>query len=194
MNFTLNDENTDFWNAVRCLKDGKVLLYPSDTIWGLGCSTDFPEALDRLYEIKQRPGSKAAILLVDSIDMLKKYIDYIHPRVETLMGFHKRPLTVIYKHAKNLDPRFTAQDGSIAIRVCEDLFCKALIQEIKGPLVSTSANFNGIDAPAHFGEIDPLLIQQVGYVVKYRQDDTSKNQVSSIIRFDPEGELEFIRM
>lgn len=194
MNFNLNDENTDFWSAVQCLKDGKVLLYPTDTIWGLGCSTDFPEALERLYEIKKRPGNKAAILLVDSIDMLKKYIDYIHPRVETLMGFHKRPLTVIYKNAKNLDPRFTAKDGSIAIRVCEDVFCKALIQEIKGPLVSTSANFNGIDAPAHFGEIDPLLIQQVDYVVKYRQDDTSKNQVSSIIRFDPEGELEFIRM
>lgn len=194
MNFTLNDENTDFWQAVQCLNDGKVLLYPTDTIWGIGCSTAFPEALDRLYDIKQRPENKASILLVDSLAMLKKYIDHIHPRVETLMGFHKRPLTVIYRNSKNLDPRFAAQDGSIAIRVCEDAFCRALIQEIKCPIVSTSANFSGKNAPAHFGEIDPLLIQQVDYVVKYRQDDTSENQVSSIIRFDLEGELEFIRM
>lgn len=194
MNFNLNDENTDFQQAVSCLKEGKVLLYPTDTIWGLGCSTAFPETLARLFEIKHRPENKAAILLVDSISMLKNYIDHIHPRVETLMGFHKRPLTVIYRKSRNLDPRFTAADGSIAIRVCEDPFCQALIREINGPIVSTSANFAGKEAPSNFSEIDPLLIQQVDYVVKYRQSDVTENQVSAIIRFDPEGELEFIRM
>ena len=114
-------------HVISLLKEGKVILYPTDTVWGIGCLVSFPKSIERIFEIKRRPRSKSMILLVDSIPMLKQYIKSIHPRVETLMGYHSRPLTVIYPESKNLDPSISATDGSIAIRVCEDPFCKLLI-------------------------------------------------------------------
>ncbi len=193
MNFPLIDESTDLEQAISCLKQGKIILYPTDTVWGLGCSTAYPEALSKLFEIKNRPENKSVILLVDSIQMLKKYIDHIHPRVETLMGFHNRPMTVIYKKARNLDPAFIAADGSVAIRVCSDPFCKSLIAALDTPLVSSSANLSDMPTPSNFMEIDPRIKDRVDYIVKFRQDDQTKNEPSSIIKFDREGELEFIR-
>ncbi|MBK9722066.1 MAG: threonylcarbamoyl-AMP synthase [Saprospiraceae bacterium] len=183
----------DLQNAIRFLKEGKVILYPTDTIWGIGCSAQFPMAVHRIFEIKQRPPEKSLILLVDSIQMLKKYVQNIHPRVETLMSYHNRPLTIIYPNAKNLDPAILSKDGSIAIRLCLDPFCQALIQGIDAPLISTSANISQFPTPANFKDIQNEIIIAVDYVVKHRQSALEPGEPSMIITYDTEGELIFIR-
>ncbi len=180
-------------HVISLLNEGKVILYPTDTVWGIGCLVTFPESIKRIFEIKQRSDSKSMILLVDSIPMLKKYIKSIHPRIETLMGYHQRPLTVIYPEAKNLDPALVATDGSIAIRVCEDAFCKSLISGNQTPLISTSANVTGQKTPSNFSEISSDIIASVDYVVRYRQTDNTAHEPSVIIRYEPDGELIFVR-
>lgn len=180
-------------HVIELLKEGKIILYPTDTIWGIGCLTSFPESVDRIFSIKKRPRSKAMILLVDSIPMLKKYIVSIHPRVETLMGYHTRPLTVIYPRAKNLDASIVAEDGSIAIRVCEDPFCKMLIEGVQMPLISSSANIADQMPPSTFGEISSEIISAVDYVVRYRQNDMIPGEPSVIVKYEPDGELVFVR-
>jgi L-threonylcarbamoyladenylate synthase len=180
-------------HVIELLRNGKVILYPTDTIWGIGCLVSYPESVDRIFSIKKRPKSKSMILLVDSIAMLKKYIVSIHPRIETLMGYHNRPLTVIYPQAKNLDPSIVAEDGSIAIRVCEDPFCKMLIEGVQTPLISSSANIADQNSPSTFGEISSEIISSVDYVVRYRQNDNTPREPSVIIKYEPDGELIFVR-
>lgn len=189
----MSPNQDDIQQAILCLQQGKVILYPTDTIWGLGCSAAFPNALKRIFEIKKRPTEKSVILLVDSIKMLKQYIESIHPRIETLMGFHDKPLTVIYPKAKNLDPSIPSLNGSIAIRVCKDPFCQELIKGIQYPLVSTSANESQMPYPVNFNTIASEIINSVDYVVKYRQSDHTVSNPSIIISYDEEGELNFIR-
>lgn len=179
--------------VIQLLNEGKIILYPTDTVWGLGCLITFPESIKRIFEIKRRPESKSMILLVDSISMLKKYVKRTHPKVETLMSYHTRPLTVIYPDAKNMDPSIPAPDGSIAIRVCNDPFCKYLIEATQTPIVSTSANFSDEKSPSHFGEINLEILKAVDYVVKYRQMETTAHLPSVIVRYDPDGELIFVR-
>ena len=133
------------------------------------------------------------ILLVDSIEMLKLYIKSIHPRVESLMSYHTRPLTVIYPESKNMDLSIPAEDGSIAIRVCEDAFCKLLINGTQIPLVSSSANLADQPPPSTFGEISSEILSSVDYVVRYRQTDSTPREPSVIVRYEPDGELVFIR-
>jgi L-threonylcarbamoyladenylate synthase len=183
----------DAEKAIELLLKGGIVLYPTDTIWGLGCSASFPESVKRIFEIKRRPIEKSVILLVDSLDMLKRYVGSIHPRVETLMGYHNRPMTVIYPEAKNLDASLLATDGSIAIRICRDPFCQSLIRGIDRPLISTSANLSGDSPPRYFSDIPKALLTAVDYVVRYRQDDQSIQEPSMIIRYAQDGELEFIR-
>ncbi len=180
-------------HVVKLLNEGKVILYPTDTIWGIGCLITFPESIERIFEIKKRPRSKSMILLVDSIPMLKQYIKSIHPRVETLMGYHTRPLTVIYPQAKNLDPSIPAKDGSIAIRVCEDPFCKLLIAGVQMPLISSSANLADQAPPSTFGEISSEILSSVDYVVRFRQNDTTPREPSVIVKYEADGELVYVR-
>jgi L-threonylcarbamoyladenylate synthase len=179
--------------VIKLLNEGKVILYPTDTVWGIGCLVSFPKSIERIFEIKKRPRSKSMILLVDSIPMLKKYIKSIHPRIETMMGYHTRPLTVIYPEAKNLDPSIAALDGSIAIRVCEDPFCKMLISGVQMPLISTSANIGEQPSPSNFSEISSDIISSVDYVVRYRQMDKTACEPSVIVKYEPDGELVFVR-
>ncbi len=179
--------------AAKALSQGKVILYPTDTIWGIGCSTAFPDNALRIYNIKRRPIDKSMILLVSDIEMLKKFVKTIHPRIENLLTHHERPLTVIYPEAQNLDPAFVASDGSIAIRICRDPFCNALIKEVNTPIVSTSANISGSPAPTHFREISSEIVEAVDYVVRYRQDDCKPTQPSVIIKYTTEGEIIVVR-
>ncbi|MBK8956176.1 MAG: threonylcarbamoyl-AMP synthase [Saprospiraceae bacterium] len=179
--------------AANLLKQGKTLLYPTDTIWGIGCSIAFPDAILKIYEIKGRDVQKSPILLVSSLEMLNRYIVRIHPRIDTLLSLHERPLTVIYPKTKDLPDLVLAQDGSVAMRICKDPFCKAMIELTNEPLISTSANLSGQLSPGKFDEISDEIKQKVDYVVKHRQNDREYGLASTIIRYDPEGEIEVIR-
>ena len=183
----------DLEPIITCLKNGGTILFPTDTIWGIGCDATRIEAVEKVFEIKKRDRHKPFVLLVSSVDMLKEYVEQVHPRVETLLAFHQRPLTIIYPKAKNLAPNACAADGSVAIRIVTDPFCQQLIASFAKPLVATSANVADTPAPAHFGEISSSIIVGVNYVVKHRQMDKNMDQPSVIARIQPNGELEFIR-
>lgn len=173
-------------------KDG-VILYPTDTIWGLGGSIYSQKATEKIYEIKNRDRYKALLLLVDSIEMLKLYIEEIHPRVETLMVYHKQPLTIIYKANSKIPDHLLCGGETIAIRVVQDEFCKSLINLLGHPITSTSANLASTPSPSYFNEINNSVIEQADYVVKYRQDDRTRANESVIAKFDYNGNLFFIR-
>jgi len=177
------------------LESGGLILYPTDTIWGIGCDATNAEAVERVYALKKRDRNKPMIVLVASIEMLKKYVRHVHPRLETLLLYHVRPLTIIYKNAMNLPKNVTAPDSSIAIRIPQDKFCQALIEAFGKPLIATSANLSGEPYPANFGEISSAIIQEVDRVVKYRQGEKGLGEPSVIAKLsDPvKGELVFLR-
>jgi len=179
--------------CARLVSTGKVILYPTDTIWGMGCSIRFPETLERIFLIKERPASKSTILLVDSMEMLKRFVKRIHPRVETLLTLHNRPLTVIYPDPIGIPEYLLAQDGSVALRICKDPFCEKLIHQLNEPIVSTSANISGSPSPTSFASIEPCIKEHVDYIVHYRQNDVTPSEASTIIRYDSEGELTIVR-
>lgn len=180
-------------NIVDTLKDDGVILYPTDTIWGLGGSIKSEQATEKIYTIKKRERQKPLLLLVDSIKMLKRYIKEIHPRVETLMVYHKQPLTIIYEANHRIPNYLLCGGSSIAIRVVQDEFCKSLINLLGHPITSTSANIASLPSPRYFNEIDDVVIQASDYVVRYRQDDRTKAKASVIAKFDYNGNLFFIR-
>lgn len=179
--------------AVEYLIQGKIIVYPTDTVWGIGCLITFPESIQTIYKIVQRPAAEPMVLLVESIEMLKNYVHSIHPRIETLMTFHTKPLTIVYPKAKNLHESIQAKNGSIAIRVCTDAFCKRLLELTQTPLVSISAHMHNQAHPKHFLEINRQLIEACDYVVSYRQDELNECQPSVIITYNRDGEIRMIR-
>ena len=186
-NDTLIDE------TAAILRQGKTILYPTDTIWGLGCDATNSSAVKRIFEIKQRSPEKAFILLVDSVKMLKQYVKDIHPRVETLLVHHKRPLTLIYKEAQNLPKISSSQDKSIGIRIANDEFCQNVIAKLGRPIISTSANKSEAPTPRYFNEISNSIKAEVDHIVNYRQDDETPRLPSIIATFNKDGELVVIR-
>ncbi|MBL7825757.1 MAG: threonylcarbamoyl-AMP synthase [Saprospiraceae bacterium] len=188
--FLLRD---DISEIAALLRKGSVICYPTDTIWGIGCDAFNEHSVARIIEIKGRIPDKGFILLVSSIEMLKRYVPKLHPRIETLLSFHQRPLTVIYERTVGLPDFVKAPNGSIAIRVATDQFCQELIETFNGPIVSTSANKSGEPFPPTFGSISSEILGTVDYVVKYRQDDKEPGEPSAIAKLDRHLELEFIR-
>lgn len=188
--FLLRD---DISEIVAILKRGGIIVYPTDTIWGIGCDATNEEAIARITALKSRPPEKSYVLLMDSIERLKTHVPKVHPRVETLLAFHARPLTVIYDKVQGLPPAALAKDGSAAIRVTTDKFCKRLVELLGHPIVSTSANVSGEKFPGYFGEISSDILSGVDYVVKYRQEEKEPREPSVIAKYDRHGELDFIR-
>ena len=188
---TFDTDNFD--NIANILADDGIILYPTDTIWGLGCDATNPVAVERVYNLKQRDRSKPFVLLVDSIEMLKEYVEALHPRLETLMMYHTRPMTVIYDEAKNLPENAVGPGGSVAIRVAHDSFCQQLIRAVGKPLVATSANISNEPFPTIFGEISSQVIQGVDYVARHRRTDKAPKEPSVIVKYDGKGELVFLR-
>jgi L-threonylcarbamoyladenylate synthase len=186
-------ENEKFEEILRYLRRGDVILYPTDTVWGIGCDATNAEAVERVYTIKERSSEKGLIILVSSIDMLHAHVAYVPPKVETLLAYHERPLTVVYEKGKDLAPNLLAPDGSVAIRLVKDAFCRELIEQLGKPLVSTSANISSQPFPKFFGEISSDIFERVDFVVKYKQDDRTINEPSVIARLGDDEELEFIR-
>jgi L-threonylcarbamoyladenylate synthase len=178
---------------LETLKNGGLILYPTDTVWSIGCDATNPDAVDKVYELKKRDRSQPFILLVSSVEMLKKYVESMHPRVETLLAYHVRPLTVIYERAINLPQNVFAPDGSIGIRVVRDEYCQRLIEAFGRPLVAANANVSGEPQPSHFGEVSSAIIVGVNHVVKHRQMDKEMNEPSVVARVGEGSELEFLR-
>ena len=183
---------TEIENTKKVLKSGGLILYPTDTIWGIGCDATSELAVSKVFEMKQRAESKSLILLVDSMEMLQQYISEIPSNITHFLQTTERPTSVIYKHPKGLAPNVIAADDTVAIRIVQSDFCKALIREFSKPIVSTSANFSNQPSPSSFDEIDPLLLKQVDYIVNLPAVE-SKNSASQIIKLNDLGEIEFLR-
>ncbi|MBK9109134.1 MAG: threonylcarbamoyl-AMP synthase [Saprospiraceae bacterium] len=179
--------------TAQLLSTGKIILYPTDTIWGLGCSIHFKNSISRIYEIKGRDIQKSPILLVSSLEMLNRYIHRIHPRIDTLLSYHQRPLTVIFPKTKDLPDEVLASDGSVAIRICQDPFCKIMIEALNAPILSTSANLSNEPSPRIFTEISESIKQNVDYIVRHRQNEMTEGVASTIIRYDKDGEIIVLR-
>lgn len=169
-------------NTVSYLNDGKTILYPTDTVWGIGCDATDENAVKKIYSIKQREQSKSLIILVDSFDMLQKYITEIPKEIKYFLANESKPTTVIYNNPIDLAINTIANDNTIAIRIVKNTFCNLLIKEFGKPIISTSANISGVPTPLTFNEIDTKIINLVDYVVALKKiQSTSKS--SKIIRF-----------
>ena len=177
----------------QMLTDGKVILCPTDTIWGLSCNALDRQAVDRIYDIKNRDRDKPLILLVESIAMLKKYISFIHPRIEELLLHHLQPLTVIYQANDQLPKHLLNNDETIAIRVVKHALINELINFTGAPLVSTSANIQGVPSPKNFKEVTDDIKSKVDYICYSERDNNDKKNASVMISGSENGEIRFIR-
>lgn len=183
----------DIEKSLEILRNGGVLLYPTDTVWGLGCDATNDSAIKKIYEIKQRVASKSMIVLLGSIDKISNYVKSNPPIVAQLVETTEKPLTIIYSDAQNLSQEIVAEDNSIAIRVTNEAFSKELCERFGKPIVSTSANISGRKSPQIFKEIEQEIINKVDYVVKFRQDDEKINQPSKIIKLENDNQFSIIR-
>ena len=179
--------------AISILREGGVLLYPADTIWGIGCDAVNKEAVKKVYEIKGRSYNKPLIVLVSSVAQLYEVVSGVHPRIDTLLHLHERPLTVIYPEARELYRHLVAEDGSIGVRVVKAGFCHELLESFGQPLVSTSANISGTPSPTKFGTISSEIISQVDLALPAFAEKDMTGTASVIARYDANGELDFIR-
>jgi len=185
--------NEEVRKAGEFLQQGLVILYPTDTIWGIGCDATNPEAVGKVYQIKQRSDRKSMLVLVNHLSMLLSYIDVIPDRARKLIQAAEKPITIIYPGAKNLASNLISEDGSVGIRITSDPFCQHLIQFIGKPIVSTSANISGQEAPSAFREIDPGILEKVDYTVKWKQEEAEEGTPSSIVKLDRDGNVTWIR-
>ena len=173
----------DIEKSLEVSKTGGIILYPTDTIWGIGCDATNATAVEKIIELKQRPPQKSFVVLVADEREILKYVASPDLAVFDYLDKTQKPTTVIYKHALGLAENVLAEDGSVAIRICKDEFCKHLIKRFRKPIVSTSANISGKAAPASFKDVDKAIINGVDYVVQYRQDENLKAVPSSIIKW-----------
>jgi len=183
----------DLKKACEILRKGGVILYPTDTVWGIGCDATKEDAVKRIYEIKRRSDSKSMLILMDSPAQLDRYIDDLPEIAPNLIENSDKPLTIIYSGAKNLAANLIASDGTIGIRITKEAFSKELCRRFGKPVVSTSANFSGDPSPSNFSEINREIFRLVDYVVNYRNDEKQKSKPSSIMRLEKSGVIKMIR-
>ena len=188
-------DKQDLQQALQVLRQGGVILYPTDTVWGIGCDATNEAAVARVYEIKRRVDSKAMLVLLDGAGKLQGYIEKVPETAWMLLeaSEDQRPITIIYPQAKNLATNLLAEDNSVGIRITTEAFSKALCEQLRRPIVSTSANFSGEPAARIFREIAPELLEAVDYVCHYRREDKTIAQPSSIIKIDEKERITIIR-
>ncbi|HEY9197394.1 MAG TPA: L-threonylcarbamoyladenylate synthase [Mucilaginibacter sp.] len=179
--------------ALKVIQDGGIILYPTDTIWGIGCDATNTEAIKKIYQLKQRDEAKSMIILLDTENKLESYIREVNPLAYDLIEYAENPLTLVMPGAKNVSPALIAADGSIAIRITSHEFCKQLIQRMRKPLVSTSANISGKPSPQYFSQIDQEIMDGVDYIVDIDQHSKEIKNPSTIMKLAPDGRFEFIR-
>jgi len=179
--------------ALKVLQEGGIILYPTDTIWGIGCDATNTEAVKKIYALKQRDEAKSMIILLSVDNQLQSYISNVPDIAYDLMEYAENPLTLVMPGAKNISPALIAPDGSVGVRVSNHEFCKQLIQRLRKPLVSTSANISGEASPKNFGQVSAEIINGVDYVVDLEQHDMAEKKPSTIMRLQPDGRFEFLR-
>jgi len=180
-------------NSYKTLRSGGVLLYPTDTIWGIGADMRNKAAAEQVYKIKNRDGSKPLIYLVSSLEMLKDYTADLHPRIETLLFYHNKPLTLIHKAASKVPDWAKSDEGTIAIRITTDAFCRRIIEKLGRPISSTSANVSGERFPSSYSDISEAILQQVDGIANPFPEKKASALPSVLARYDQEGQLIVLR-
>lgn len=183
----------DINKSIDVLRNGGVILYPTDTIWGLGCDATNPKAVEKIYNIKQRVESKAMLVLISNVADLERYVDNVPEIAYDLIEAAIRPMTIIYDNAVGLAQNLVAKDNSVGIRVTQEEFSSQLCKRFRKPIVSTSANISGTLSPTNFSEISKEIIDAVDYVVNYRQDENISVKPSSVIKLSESGVVKIIR-
>jgi L-threonylcarbamoyladenylate synthase len=183
----------DLKQSLDVLKSGGIILYPTDTIWGLGCDATNREAVEKIFAIKAREEGKSLIVLVNGMVMLERYVKEVPRIAYELTEVSDTPLTIIYPEGKNFAEGVCSSDGSVGIRICREEFCNELISRFRKPIVSTSANLSGKSAPANFGEVEKVIIEAADYTVKYRQHDRQKSSASPVIKVEYDDSFKIIR-
>jgi Sua5/YciO/YrdC/YwlC family protein len=178
--------------TVSCLKSGKVILYPTDTIWGIGCDATDSKAVDKIFEIKHRPSDKSLIVLVDSFEMLSNYVKTVPPIAADLIKHASNPLSIIFSEAKNL-AKNVSSDKSVCIRVVKNDFCQEVIRQLGHPITSTSANLSGEPSPLTFEDISESFLMTVDYTVQLYHNVLTKPKSSTIIRLNNNNTFKIIR-
>ena len=196
-------EKEDLQEALRVLREGGVIVYPTDTVWGIGCDATNAEAVKKIYALKQREDSKSMLVLLDSPAKLNYYIADIPDSAWALLEVadtdgneendEVKPLTIIYPNARNLAPNLVAEDGSIGIRITGEPFSKALCEQLRHPIVSTSANISGHPAAHFYHEIEEAILNGADYVCQFRRNDDCPHEPSSIIKINNDGSFKIIR-
>ncbi|WAC40442.1 L-threonylcarbamoyladenylate synthase [Pedobacter sp. SL55] len=179
--------------TLEILKNGGVILYPTDTVWGLGCDATNAEAVAKVNEIKGRSADKSLIVLLDTDNKLQSYVNDVSEVAYDLIEYAEKPLTVIFSNAKNLAANVINADGSVGIRIPKHDFCQQLVQRFRKPIVSTSANISGEPTPKFFDEISDEVKDAVDYIVELEQEDKTPKQPSTIVKLGTGGQFEFIR-
>lgn len=187
----MNFDN-DIEACLSILHSGGVILYPTDTIWGLGCDATNEQAVEKIIQLKKRTTHKSFVVLVSDEKELMQYVATLDLEIFNYLDKQQKPTTVIYSHAIGLAENVLANDGSVAIRICKDEFCKTLIKRFRKPIVSTSANISNEPSPKNFSTIPSIIKKTVDYVVMHRQNEQTETQPSSIIKWI-NGEAEVIR-
>lgn len=187
------DLKKEIENAASIVSSGGIILYPTDTIWGLGCDATNSSAIEKIYEIKQRPANKSLIILLPSLKEILKYIAIPPINIQEVYDEFTLPTTVILDNALNLPHNLVNEDGSIAIRIPNDEFCKRLLMKIKTPLVSTSANISNMPSPSFFSEISDEIKNKVDYIVDHKRKENDKKSASRIVKLDKDGKLTILR-
>ena len=192
-NQNIMTQEQDIKNAIEAMRKGGVILYPTDTVWGIGCDATNAEAVKRVYEIKQRDDSKALICLVDSDARLQRYVRNVPDVAWQLIDCVEKPTTLILDGAVNLAPNLIAEDGSIGIRITKEAFSHELCFRFQKAIVSTSANISGEPAAQNYRDIDPRILEKVDYVCWTRRQEHQPHQPSSIIQLSADGQVVVIR-
>ena len=185
--------NQEINNSLKVISSGGIILYPTDTIWGVGCDATNQKAVDKIYKLKGRIEGKSLLVLVDSLEMIHEYVQDADPRIMDLVASYDRPLTVIYPRAKNVAKRVAAADRTIGVRVAKDEFCQTLIKEFGKAIVSTSANLSGEPAPVLYSQISDEIKNGTDYIVNLYHSRVSSMKPSRIIRVKDNGDFEIVR-
>lgn len=183
----------DINRAVEVMNNGGIILYPTDTIWGIGCDATNADAVAKIYALKQRDDSKALITLVPSSAWIERYVDEVPDVAWELIDVAVAPLTIIYDKGRNLAANLMAPDGSVGIRVTGEAYSAELCRRLRKPVVSTSANISGMTSPALFSHITPEILSGVDYVATWRRDDTSVSKPSGVIKLSKGGLIKILR-
>ncbi len=183
----------DIQESLKVLQSGGIILYPTDTIWGLGCDATNEIAVKKIFKLKQREEKKALIVLVDNVQTILDYVTNTETKIFDHLAKTQKPTTVIYNDPKNIAGNLIGEENTLAIRIVNDEFCKTLIRQLQKPIVSTSANISGQKFPENFKAISNKIKNGVDYIVQHRQNDLSKSAPSSLIKLNKKGEIEVIR-